>query len=237
LIVYAVAHKKGIRSPRWFPWAAVAVLLVAVPVVSVSREQPLDGNAAMTSLRQMNILDGPAELGSALRPLAETTALVGPGNYRYGSTYLKSMKGILPNIALHWEAPITESLDDLPPNQWITAIVDPWAHKNRGGIGFSGVAEPYMNFGVGGVIGYFLLLAFLLVRLEQVSIRSSYALASWAIVIGPLIVASTRNDSSNVLRPVVWGLICVGLVRATVLLVGRRSGRVLRSSVPEQGRA
>jgi hypothetical protein len=52
-----------------------------------------------------------------------------------------------------------------------------------------------------------------------------------------LIVASTRNDSSNVLRPVVWGLICVGLVRATVLLVGRRSGRVLRSSVPEQGRA
>jgi len=234
LIVYAAAHKKGLRFPRWLPWATAAVLMVAVPVESVAREQPLNRYAILTSLRQMNILDGPAELGSAIRPLVETTALIGPGDYRYGSTYLRAIRGILPNIALHWEAPVTESLDELPPNQWITAIVDPWAHKNYGGIGFSGIAEPYMNFGLGGVIAYFLLLAFLLVRLEQVSIRSSYALAAWALVIGPLVVASTRNDSSNVVRPVVWGLICLGLVRATTLLSGWGKGRSLRSETEKE---
>jgi hypothetical protein len=237
LIVYAVAHKKGIRSPRWLPWTAAAILMVAIPVASVIREEPLNRRGFAASLHQISLLDGPAELGSALRPLVETTALIGPGNYRYGSTYLVAIKGILPNIALRWEAPDSESTDDLPPNHWITAVVDPWTHRNYGGIGFSGVAEPYMNFGVPGVVIYFLFLAFLLVRLEQVSIRSSYALAAWALIVGPLIVSSIRNDFSNVLRPVVWGLICLALVRAIGSLVGRASGRALHSNILEEERA
>ena len=237
LIVYAVAHKKGIRSPRWLPWTAAAILMVAIPVASVIREEPLNRRGFAASLHQISLLDGPAELGSALRPLVETTALIGPGNYRYGSTYLVAIKGILPNIALRWEAPDSESTDDLPPNHWITAVVDPWTHRNYGGIGFSGVAEPYMNFGVPGVGIYFLFLAFLLVRLEQVSIRSSYALAAWALIVGPLIVSSIRNDFSNVLRPVVWGLICLALVRAIGSLVGRASGRALHSNILEEERA
>jgi hypothetical protein len=222
LIVYAVAQKKGFRTSRWLPWAAAGLLLVAVPLESFVREQPLSSDVVTRSLRQMNILDGPAELGSAIRPLVETTALIGPGNFRHGSTYLIAVKGILPNIAVHWEAPSTESIDELPPNQWITAVVDPLAHKNYGGIGFSGIAEPYMNFGISGMMAYFFVLALVLVHLERVSLRSSYSLGSWAIVIGPLIMASTRNDFSNVLRPVVWGLICLGLLWLSTSLIGWR---------------
>jgi oligosaccharide repeat unit polymerase len=209
LLVFAVAYKKGIRWPRWAPWVAGLILLIAVPMVRVIREEPLDERSLGSSLHEMSILDGPAEVGGALRPLTETLDLIGPDNYRYGKTYLTAMKGIFPNLALRWEAPATETIDELPPGHWITAIVDPWAYKNHEGMGFSGVAEPYMNFGVAGVVVYFFLLGILLVRLEQLSIRSSYSLAIWALLVGPLLW-TIRNDFREFFRPAVWGLLCLG---------------------------
>src|ERR1700726_1913660 len=227
LLVYAVAFKKGLRFPRWLPFVAAAVLLVTVPLMSIMREEPLNERSLVSSLSKINILDGPAEVGESIRPLVETADLIGPGNYRLGKTYLIAIKGILPNLAFRWQAPATESMDDLSPNHWITAIVDPWARKNDQGIGFSGVAEPYMNFGIPGVVIYFVLLALLLLWLEQVSIRSANALASWALVVGPLLLASTRNDYTNVLRPVVWGLVFLGAVNtlsSAYRAVGRLGG-------------
>jgi hypothetical protein len=175
------------------------------------REQPLNERSFPTSLDGINILDGPAEMGTSIRPLVETADLIGPGNYRHGKTYLVGLEGILPNLSLRWEPVSKGSIDDLPPSQWITAVIDPWSYRNYGGMGFSAVAEPYMNFGTPGVIIFFLLLAFLLVQLERVSIRSSRALASWALVLGSLLW-TTRNDFSNFFRPAVWGLLCLGAI-------------------------
>ena len=224
LIVYAIAVKKEIRVPSWIPASVVTLVLVAVPVMRFAREQPLNQRFFGSSLSEFNILDTPAEMGASIRPLIETADLIGPTNYRFGRTYLTGIKGIAPNLAFRWEAPATESVDDLPPGHWITAMVDPWTYKNYGGIGFSAIAEPYMNFGSVGVAAYFLLLAFLLVRLEQASIRSSYALSIWALVLGPLLW-TTRNDSGNFFRPAVWGLLCLGLVWAasqSYSLIARR---------------
>jgi oligosaccharide repeat unit polymerase len=212
LIVFAVALKKGVTFPKWSPWLAAALLLVAVPIERIAREEPLNDRSFSTTFREVNPLDAPAEMGTSIRPLAETADLVDSTNYRYGRTYLAGLKGIFPNLAFRWEAPTTESIDDLPPSHWITAVADPWSFRNYGGMGFSAVAEPYMNFGVAGVVVYFVLLAFFLVRLEQISIRSSYALAIWGLILGPLLW-TTRNDFSNFFRPAVWGLLCLGLVR------------------------
>jgi oligosaccharide repeat unit polymerase len=209
LIVYTVALKKGTEFPRWFPWLVSVFLLVAIPIMGVVRDKPLNDRSFDSSI---NFLDAPAEMGQSIRPLIETEALIGPADYRHGKTYLIALKAIIPNLALRWEAPATESLDDLPPSHWITAIAEPWTYKNYGGIGFSAIAEPYMNFGVGGVILYFFLLAYGLVHLEQVSIRSSYALAIWGLILGPLLW-TTRNDFSNFFRPAAWGLLCLAAVR------------------------
>jgi oligosaccharide repeat unit polymerase len=212
LVVYTVSQRKGISFPNWLPWAIAAILLVAVPIMRIAREEPLDERTLNVSLNGFNVLDAPAEMGSSIRPLVEATALVGPKNYWLGKTYLIALKGIVPNLTLHWEAPATESIDDLPPSHWLIAVVDPWTFRNNGGMGFSAVAEPYMNFGLAGVIGYFLLLGYLLVRLDRVSIQSPYALACWALVLGPLLW-TTRNDFANFFRPAVWGLCCLGLIR------------------------
>lgn len=212
LIVYAVALKKTVIFPRWLPWLAASLLLVAVPMERLVREEPLNERSSTLSLRDIDILDAPAEMGATVRPLVETEAVIGPGSYRHGRTYLMGLKAVLPNLALRWEDSSRTSIDDLPPNHWITAIVDPWAYKNYGGIGFSAIAEPYMNFGLLGVVLYFFLIALLLAWLEQVSIRSSYALACWALVLGPLLWTA-RNDFANFFRPAIWGLLFLGIVR------------------------
>jgi hypothetical protein len=232
LIVYTLALKKGTKFPRWFPWLASACLLVAIPIMGAVRNQPLNDRSVDRSL---NILDAPAEMGQSLRPLIETEALIGPADYRYGKTYWLALRGIVPNLALRWEAPSTELVDDLPPSHWITAVVEPWTFKNYGGIGFSAVAEPYMNFGLIGVISYFLLLGFSLIRLEQSSIRNSYALASWGLILGPLLW-TTRNDFSNFFRPAIWGLLCLGIVRlysGGFAFVSRTLGRYQLEIEPE----
>jgi oligosaccharide repeat unit polymerase len=211
LVVCAVAVKKGVSFPRWLPWVAAVLMLLAIPVVHVIREEPIDERSLGTSLNDLSLLDGPAEIGSGIRPLVETYSLIDQDSYRYGWTYLIGLKGILPNLAVRWEAPSAGSVDSLPPNHWVTAMADPLSYENYGGIGFSAVAEPYMNFGIVGVIAYFFLLALILVRLEQVSIRSSEALACWAVVVGPLLW-TTRNDFTNFFRPAAWGLLCIGAV-------------------------
>jgi O-antigen polysaccharide polymerase Wzy len=211
LIVCAVALKKGVSFPRWVPWLTAASLLLAVPVVHVIREQPINERSFGMSVSDFDLLDGPAEIGSAIRPAVETCSLIDSGSYRYGMTYLLGLKGILPNLAVHWEAPSAGSIDSLPPNHWITAVADPWSYENYGGMGFSAIAEPYMNFGIVGVVGYFCLLAFILVRVEEIAIRSSEALACWAVVLGPLLW-TTRNDFTNFFRPAAWGLLCIGAV-------------------------
>ena len=225
LIVYVVGLKKKVRFPTWFPWAVAAFLLVAVPVESVIREEPLNQRSFLRSLSGINILDGPAEMGTSIRPLIETVDLIGPAQYRHGKTYLVGLKGILPNLSPRWKPGVQESVDDLPPSHWITAVAEPWIYKNNGGLGFSAVAEPYMNFGTWGVIIFFLLLAFLLVQLERVSIRSSYALAGWALILGSLLW-TTRNDFSSFFRPAAWGFLCLGAVH--LLTAGQTSASRIR---------
>jgi hypothetical protein len=224
LIVYAIALKKGMKFPLWFPWLASALLLIAIPIMGVIRDEPLNNRSFYSSL---NLLDAPAEMGQSIRPLIETEALIGPRDYRHGKTYLVALKGIVPNLALRWEAPNPESLEDLPPSHWIIAVVEPWVYKNYGGMGFSAIAEPYMNFGSPGVIAYFFLLAFALVWLGRIAIRNSYTLASWGLILGPLLW-TVRNDSASFFRPAVWGLLCLGTVRLFskgLGLVGRFSSQ------------
>ena len=212
IIVYIIARKKGLKISSWSPLLATGVLLI-LPVLRISREAPLNERFSQLSFKDFNILDGPAEMGTSIRPLVETVDLMGSKDFRRGKTYLLGVEGIVPNLALRWEAPSKEVEDELPPSHWITAMVDPWTYKNYGGMGFSAIAEPYMNFGPPGVVLYFIVLAFFLVWLEQLSTRGSYALAAWALILGPLLW-TTRNDFSNFFRPAVWGLLVLAAIRA-----------------------
>jgi hypothetical protein len=92
-------------------------------------------------------------------------------------------------------------------------MVAPWAYAAFGGLGFSAVAEPYLNFGVLGVAGYFFLLGATLGWLDRALTRgpSRRFLAITAVVFMPLLV-TVRNDFHNFLRPAAWGAAVVVLV-------------------------
>jgi oligosaccharide repeat unit polymerase len=226
LIVCVIGLKKRVRFPGWFPWAVTAFLLVAVPIESVVREKAPNERSFIRSFSGINILDAPAEMGASIRPLIETLDLIGPGQFRHGATYLLGLKGILPNLSPRWRPGMREqSVDDLPPSYWITAVAEPWVYKNYGGLGFSAVAEPYMNFGTPGVVIFFLLLAFLLIHIERISIRSSYALAGWALILGSLLY-TTRNDFSSFFRTTAWGFLYLGTIH--LLTTGKNSASQIR---------
>jgi oligosaccharide repeat unit polymerase len=213
IVVYIIARKKRLHVPKWALLLALATALLILPVLRSGRESPLNKRFSQLSFKDLNIWDGPAEMGMSIRPLLETIDLIGPGDFRWGKTYWIGMQGIVPNLALRWESSASPREDDLPPNHWITAMVDPWSYKNYGGIGFSAIAEPYMNFGVAGVLTYFVFLAYFLIWLEQLSVRNRYALAAWALILGPLLW-TTRNDFSNFFRSAVWGLLTLAAVKA-----------------------
>jgi hypothetical protein len=140
------------------------------------------------------------------------------------------MKNLWPNLARRWEGPRYIALDDLPPNHWLTAQAEPEMFRRHGGLGFSAVAEPYMNFGAPGVVLYFAGLGAALARAERLCPRRPFPLALWAMVLGPLLW-TVRNSFEIFFRPAVWGVLLAVAARCCSPLA-RDSGRGVRPLVP-----
>jgi hypothetical protein len=138
-------------------------------------------------------------MGGSMRTLVETVRLVPEVTaYRLGRSYVDAAVRVVPNIGVSkaetdWTDPAT-----LPPNHWITYMVAPWAYAAYGGLGFSAIAEPFLNFGIAGVAGYFFALGALLGWLDVALTRrpSRRFLAITAVVFMPLLV-TVRNDFHN----------------------------------------
>jgi hypothetical protein len=94
----------------------------------------------------------------------------------------------------------------------VSRLAAPWNYQNFGGLGFSSVAEPYMNFGPWGVAVAFWLLGYGLVRVDRMELVRPTQLACWGMVLGPLLWA-TRNGAGVFIRPAVWGVALTLLAR------------------------
>jgi len=231
----AVVIWTGTRGPlprRLVALGSLAVLLL-VPVVGALRQAPRNGisvSAVYEAASGASPLSALTEMGGSLRPLVETLRLV-PSDvpHRYGRSYLSAAARLLPNLGLsraenQWTDPAS-----LPPNSWITYTVAPWSFASFGGLGFSAVAEPYLNFGVAGVLAYFLALGVALGRLDLALARglSRRKLAIAAVVFMPLLI-TVRNDFHGFVRPAVWSACLVLLIEQ---VHGAHSARAARRAV------
>lgn len=209
--------------------------LVVIALVAIVRQLPRN-SVSTEDLRTAAANATPsaalAEMGWTLRPLVETIRLVpATAPYRHGQSYVDAAARLLPNLALSradgdWVDPLT-----LPPNHWITFTVEPWTWAAFGGLGYSAVAEPYLNFGVGGVVAYFLLAGVLLGRLDRrlATAPPRRVLATAAVVLMPLLITA-RNDYQNFVRPAVWGVCLVAAIE-------RGHGVKLARPLPAEARA
>jgi len=218
-----VFDKRGVRIPRAALAASVATALLAIPAVHSMRANPLmqrSMNDLAVGVRPFEALQ---EMGGSLRPLVHTIELMANEPYRRGTTYLGALRLIAPNLSLIWRGDDYLELEDLPPSHWVSKLAAPWSYRNYGGLGFSAVAEPYMNFGPAGVAGWFLLLGWGLARLDRQADARTASLAVLAMLLGPMLWA-TRNTMAVFFRPAVWGL--------AVALAASLLSRSLRSMRP-----
>lgn len=215
LVVLSLLGARGFRIPRWAGGLLVAAVLTAIPAVRAvrdtgARQRSLDG-----VWDRIQPLDGVAEMGGSLRPLVHTLRYLETECPRWGRTYWQSLSTVIPNLALEWQGARYIPLDELPPNHWLTIQAEPGMYRQYGGLGFSAVAEPYMNFGAAGVAVYFALLGLVLGRAPWRPPARPSVLALWAVMLGPLLW-TTRNSFEIFFRPAVWGALAVvaaGLAR------------------------
>ncbi len=233
LTAVVLLHLRGVRLPRPALSLACAALLIAIPAGRAFRAERLADR--MTSGWSFNA--GPVaafeEMGGSLRPLAHTVELLAGESYRGGRTYLLALREMIPNVSSEWSGGAYIPLEDLPPSHWVTRLAAPWTYSRHGGLGFSAVAEAYMNFGRVGPLAVFALLGALLAWAERFARGRPTRLALWAVVFGPLIW-NVRNSAAVFARPAIWG---VALVLAARLAADTISAARRRPSRPGKSRA
>ena len=154
-LLAAWAHKHH-RTARRVAMAALAIAVVLAPAIRVARNMD---PAAAPSAGANDPVAVLLEAGGSLRPLVITVERIAPGldDLRMGRSYRMAVN----RIALNATSRRSEE-KSITPSSWATMHADYWAYEHGYGVGFSGVAEPYLNFGVPGVVVFFLLLGMVL---------------------------------------------------------------------------
>ncbi len=239
------------------PMMAGAVLLgslLVIPIVGYLRTigtygQITNANAISEAAQYADIGAAFGEMGGSIGALMYTLMIIPEDEpYRYGRTYLKYLMDVVPNVGLNPDestsraaaaeklssGPAKEALLDMEPGDWASFHIIREQFQSGGGAGFSGVAEPYFNFGLPGVFVFFIALGVLLGRFDCVAVVYSERWLLFAAVIYWHLLPTVRNGLAIFLKPGVFTLIVLfawKLVRRFVplpLIAGGVRPRTLR---------
>lgn len=216
LVFLYLLIKRGYKIPVPLQLALLAFVLYAIPVVKAVRNELMSQRSYTVSLgSEAHPLEGIAEMGGSIWPLAETYRLVTSSDLSFGKTYVQAFGMVFPENPLTYKPGQRmvrlEADPRSSPARWFVWTVDPAYARRGGGYGFSSVGEAYINFGFVGVFLFFLGLGFAMVWMERAANRNLFALTAVAVVLAPLLW-TVRNDFSVFTRPAVWGLAFVGVV-------------------------
>ncbi|MHB8453964.1 MAG: O-antigen polysaccharide polymerase Wzy [Acidiferrobacterales bacterium] len=230
--------KSGRKIPLSFAASAVFFVLIAIPAVGMLRAMgpydKINKKDIETSVKHATIEDTFLELGQTAGLLAHVLRLIPAKEpYRYGTTYLHALRDSIPNIMPHMQQSERaeaekKSLSDpgainnMIPSDWLTYRLRPDKFAVGEGVGFTGIGEPYMNFGLPGVIVFFTLLGFILGKLDSANLRARPNLMVLAtITVWPLLPL-VRNDFGNFTKPVIFMLIILGIWRFSTSFITQR---------------
>jgi oligosaccharide repeat unit polymerase len=224
------------KLPRSILFVGFIVAFLLTSFVGEFRQHDrtdLHAEALSEAATKVSLVSSLVEMGGSIRTLAGTVALVPEKfSFRFGETYINALLRIVPNL---WVIRNTSDKDLSPesmsPNHWITIRMNEHVFKRGGGYGFSAVAEPYLNFGSWGIALYFFLLGFFLVDFDYrtLRLRDRHLIAACSIVMMALLV-TVRNDYENFLRPAVWGIGLVWILRICNRFFSPRRKRMASAS-------
>lgn len=220
----------GKRIPRLVVIASAIILIMVIPVVSYLRAMgpysKINTDDLVRSVETTNASDAIVELGGVVELVANVSKWVPKEmDYLYGWTYVHALAEAVPNIGTtiskspreiikhgSWSA---EKLKEfLSPADWYIYRTNRYKFDHGGGSGFSAVAEAYLNFGVFGIAFVFLMIGYLLSRLDHVRLYESSMLLTLATVIIWPLMKTVRNDFGSFVKPVsliLWTLLIWGI--------------------------
>jgi oligosaccharide repeat unit polymerase len=210
--------------------AAVIVVGVVVPVVRATRGLSASERASSSysDLAELPAVAGVEEMGGTIETVALTVELVPAYRpYDFGRGYAYALLTIMPSLFWSPHPSVARGI----PSVWLTETVDPFVADQGGSLGFSFVADAFLNFGALGVPLFALLMGFAIVRLCQWAEGSTARLATVATFI-PWLLFCARSELDFLPRPLVW----YGLCPYALFLLVRRALPEVRPT-PSNGRA
>jgi oligosaccharide repeat unit polymerase len=226
LIAYAWLWHRVIRPlPRFLILGtAVVIFGVVFPLIGATRDKP-DGNpypdaipVTGSGLSFVGVLN---ETESTTATIAHTITLVPETrDYDRGAQYLYAASSLIPN--LFWD--LHPAVQHGYAGDWVTWLVDPAFAASGGSLGYSFIAEAFLNWGwVGGPL-FLGIVGFLLVKL-----------CYWGCSTGDparlMVVASflnfvifwARGEALNITRPLVWYALVPYLLVLLIAYLNRKS--------------
>lgn len=218
LIGAVVWVKMGRRIPTIYAICSVVIIIMAISAVGILRAykyQEINVNKIAQSFQAANTTDI-FRLGQTGGLLAHVLRLVpGTDPYRYGGTYVQYFLASVPNlsltqnesaraIALREKTIDPKAISRTVPSDWLTYRLIPEKFKLGEGVGFTGIGEPYLNFGLPGVVLFFLLIGYSLGRLDQINFFQHPALLFFASAILWHLVRTVRDDFGNFIKPMIF---------------------------------
>lgn len=216
----------GKKIPKLVLIACTITLLTAIPAVSYLRAlgpySKVNTDDVVRSVEKTNASDAILELGGTVVVVANVSKWVPKEEeHLYGWTYIRALVNAIPNIGTaiskspreivkHGSWSAEDLAEFLSPADWYIYRTNRYKFDHGGGAGFSAVAEAYLNFGVFGIAIVFLMLGYLLSRLDHVRLYEYPMLLTIVTVsIWPLL-KTVRNDFGSFIKPVsliLWTLL------------------------------
>jgi len=179
-------------------------------IVAFSRVEGLGFNVfnfAATG-RELDLLHFFYELGGVIRNVIRTMAFMGPEGFVHGKTFFFAFVYLLPKFYLDG---LGFQPDYMRPSDWLVANSADVPYG--GGIGYSMVAESYLNFGMAGCL-LFLLVGWFIAKkyFDFILSGNRYSLLH-AMNIVITLSLHMRNDSLAYTRIIVYGFLFIELLR------------------------
>lgn len=210
LVAYAWIWHRHIRplSISLLLGAGVVLLAIFFPLIQLIRNLSGEDRFSLPFLVETLLnLEHPAvavlsEMGGSMGTVAHTIDLVpGARLYDLGTGYIYAFSTIVPNLFWDIHPAVAHGL----AGNWLTWMVDPFTARMGGGLGYSFIAEAYLNFGwfgapiVLGVIGF--LFGKYLCWGERVPDPARLAAVAAFLA---FFLKFARSETATVIRPLVW---------------------------------
>ena len=205
LIAYAWTFHRCIRPlPKAFLLGIGSLMVLFVfPLIAAFRNAT--GESLLSTLFSIDnpVVASLSEMGYTMTTVAYTVSLV--PNYRafdMGVSYLVSLLSVFPN--LFWD--VHPAFTHTPLDRWLVQTVEPqWSNRGSYALGYSFIAEAYLNFGWIGAPLALGTMGFLLGKLVLWADKPAYParIAMLGAIVGFFLLFA-RGSSYEIVRHLLW---------------------------------